>query len=93
MKSYQVAEKLLVGDRQTGDFISLLSFLDSRLIKRKNYLHGNALKSVRFHYRQVLKRDLGILCYVKTVDVCREYVGRSAEITSKMTPFWDIVPG
>jgi hypothetical protein len=31
MKIYQVVQKLLVGDRQTGDLISLLSFLESRL--------------------------------------------------------------
>jgi hypothetical protein len=33
MKSYQAVQKLLVGDRQTGDLISLLSFLESRLKK------------------------------------------------------------
>jgi hypothetical protein len=33
MKIYQMVQKLLVGDtnRQTGDLISLLSFLESRL--------------------------------------------------------------
>jgi len=44
MKIYQTVQKLLVGehtdththtDRQTGDLISLLSFLESRLIKGK----------------------------------------------------------
>jgi hypothetical protein len=32
MKIYQAVQKLLVGDRQTGDLISLLSLLESRLI-------------------------------------------------------------
>jgi hypothetical protein len=32
MKIYQAVQKVLVGDRQTGDLISLLSFLESRLI-------------------------------------------------------------
>jgi hypothetical protein len=31
MKFYQVVQKLLVADRQTGDLISLLSFFESRL--------------------------------------------------------------
>jgi hypothetical protein len=31
MKFYQVVRKLLVGDRQTGDLISLLSFFESTL--------------------------------------------------------------
>jgi hypothetical protein len=31
MEIYQAVKKLLVGDRQTGDLISLLSFLESRL--------------------------------------------------------------
>jgi hypothetical protein len=31
MKIYKVVQKLLVGDTQTGDLISLLSFLESRL--------------------------------------------------------------
>jgi hypothetical protein len=31
MKIYQVLQKLLVGDREIGDLISLLSFLESRL--------------------------------------------------------------
>jgi hypothetical protein len=31
MKTYQVVQKLLVGGTQTGDLISLLSFLVSRL--------------------------------------------------------------
>jgi hypothetical protein len=39
MKIYNVVQKLLVGDTQTdketGDFISLLSFLESRLKKQK----------------------------------------------------------
>jgi hypothetical protein len=36
MKIYQVVQKLLVGDRETGDLISLSSFLESRL-----KLYGN----------------------------------------------------
>jgi hypothetical protein len=31
MKIYQAVQNLLVGDRQTGDLVSLLSFLESRL--------------------------------------------------------------
>jgi hypothetical protein len=31
IKIYQAVQKLLVGDRQTDDLISLLSFLESRL--------------------------------------------------------------
>jgi hypothetical protein len=31
---YQAVQKLLVGDRQTGDLTSLLSFLESKLQKR-----------------------------------------------------------
>jgi hypothetical protein len=33
MKIYPAVKKLLVADRQTGDLISLLSFLESRLKK------------------------------------------------------------
>jgi hypothetical protein len=37
MKIYQAVQKLLVGDtqtdRETGDLISLLSFLESRLVE------------------------------------------------------------
>jgi hypothetical protein len=31
MKFYQTVPKLLAGDRETGDLISVLSFLESRL--------------------------------------------------------------
>jgi hypothetical protein len=31
MKIYKAVQKLLMGDRQTGDLISLLSFLESRI--------------------------------------------------------------
>jgi hypothetical protein len=31
MRIYQVVQKLLVGNRQTGDLISLLSFLERKL--------------------------------------------------------------
>jgi hypothetical protein len=36
MKIYQAVQKLLVVDRQTGDLISILSFLESRLISSHN---------------------------------------------------------
>jgi hypothetical protein len=35
MKIYQAVQKILVGDTQTGDFISILSFVEIRL-KRKS---------------------------------------------------------
>jgi hypothetical protein len=34
MKIYHAVQMLLVGDTQTGDLISLLSFLESRLKKK-----------------------------------------------------------
>jgi len=68
MKIYKAVQKLLVGDtqtdrqsdRQTGDLISLLSFLESRLKIMSMCIN---LK----HYR------LGILNIPKTIAKCRRY--------------------
>jgi hypothetical protein len=46
MKIYQAVQKLLVGDRQTGDLISLLSFPESRL---KLAVHPVALLKLVCH--------------------------------------------
>jgi hypothetical protein len=53
MKIYQAVQKLLEGDRhthrQTGDLISLLSFLESRLIKILPHTTRDLLSSPLSH--------------------------------------------
>jgi hypothetical protein len=44
MKIYQVVQKLLVGDTQTGDLINLLPFFESRLKKGPKNIAGSKYK-------------------------------------------------
>jgi hypothetical protein len=50
MKIYQSVQKLLVGDRQTGDLLSLLSFLEGMLnSKLKLVKNFKTLLTVKEH--------------------------------------------
>jgi len=70
MKFYQAVQKLLVGDTQTGDLISLLSFLESRLGGVITALlassRSNNAKKVKNHcfryFVGVFKRKIGRVC-------------------------------
>jgi hypothetical protein len=46
LPDYQAVQKLLVGDRQTGDLISLFSFLENRLKKCRTEITFNGMTSL-----------------------------------------------
>jgi hypothetical protein len=48
MKIYQAVQKLLVVDTQTGDLISLLSFLENRLIMKSVFTFCNSVNVFMF---------------------------------------------
>jgi hypothetical protein len=77
MKTYQSVQKLLVGDTdwQTGDFISLHSFLECRLVTKNAEASLDASKNARSKQRQlalfwaVVPCDHIVDCYQRCVAV------------------------